>query len=342
MKFCHAVVACAFMASAIPGHANLIITPTFDSSLGGQPERDAVDAAISVYENTFSNNINVQIYFQAFTANSGLGQSDVGRVYLPSYRSYYDNLVATNANPTAIASLIAKGGNGDSNGGIDPVLGAATILVKSADLRAVGVAAATPLCFVTAGDTAPGTNAPNHCASTGTNPVDGIITLNTNITTPPGVATLYFLQSVVQHEIDEVLGLGSALPGTNAGAGVAVTNTRVAPEDLWRFDSAGNRVFNVSNCGTPGRAFFSADGSGTGQEFNNVCNGADFGDWKNTSAAAQVQDAFATAGATPSLGANEISALTAIGYTLAAPEPGTSTLLLASFAVLGALRRRRG
>lgn len=243
-----------------------------------------------------------------------------------------------NGNPTAIASLNAKGGNGDTNGGVDPTLASNTLLVKSANLRAVGVGAAAALCFVTAGDTTPGTNAPNHCTAAGTTAVDGISTFNTNITTPPGGSSLYFLQAVAEHEIDEVLGLGTGLGNKNAGAGT-VTNTRLAPEDLWRYSSTGNRVFTV-NCAAPGQAFYSADGTGTGQEFNNACNGSDFSDWKKTGAA-QVQDATGTAGATPALGANEISALTAIGYTLSAPEPGTSALLLGSFAVLGAFKRRR-
>jgi len=47
---------------------------------------------------------------------------------------------------------------------------------------------------------------------------------------------------------------------------------------------------------------------------------------------AQVQDAFATAGATPALNV-EITALNVIGYQLAAPEPGTAALL--GLALLG-------
>ena len=327
------------VAGVAPAHANMIITPTFDASIANDANVAAIETAINqailVYQGLFTNNVNVQIYFQSFTSNSGLGESDVGRVYTPTYQTFYDALVANDGNPTAIASLPDAGAPGST----DPVLGQPDIDVKSANMRALGLSG-SGLCIVTAGDTTPGTNVPNHCGAvqTGSLPVvDGIITLNTNITSPPNALSgNYSLQSVAEHEIDEVLGLGSSLPNTNSSSGT-VSNARIEPEDLWRYNSSGQRVFTV-NCANPGSAFFSVDGSGSGQQFNNACNGEDFGDWQS-SGSPQVQDAVGTAGVNITLGPNEIAALTAIGYD-EVPEPATIGLMFSALGLGYFLRRR--
>jgi hypothetical protein len=173
--------------------------------------------------------------------------------------------------------------------------------------------------------------------------VDGIISLNTSITYPPQAnnGSTYGLLSTTEHEIDEILGLGSSLPNTNASSGTVTSDDgNPAPEDLFRYGANGSRVFSV-NCAAATTAFFSYNGTVDLTGLNNACNGADFGDWV-TGTAAQVQDAFATPGADPAYGPNEIAAMTAIGYTLAAPEPETWILLLCPMAALVLARRRRG
>ena len=330
-----------------PAAADLIIIPHFDSTITSNADasqiESTIDSALNVYESEFATNITVNIYFQTFDSNCDcLGESDVGRVYEVPYQTFYDQLTTIDANPAAIASLNANGGDGNTNGGVDPVLGKSDVVVKSANARALGFTAAA-LCYVTAGDTTPASDVPNHCGSSGSagSLVDGIISLNTFITSPPNsLSGFYSLESTVEHEVDEVLGLGSSLPNTSASSGT-VTNSFVAPEDLWRYSPSGQRVFSV-NCAAPGTAVFSVNGTGQGQGFNNSCNGADFGDWAG-GGSAQVQDAYATPGANPTLGTNEAAALTAVGYQLAVPEPATFGLLFSSLglaAVLG--RRNRG
>ena len=71
-------------------------------------------------------------------------------------------------------------------------------------------------------------------------------------------------------------------------------------------------------------------------QFNNSCNGHDFGDWAT---GGQVQSAVGSAGVEPIYGPSEIDALSAIGYTVAAPEPASWVLLLAPF--LGFVLHRR-
>ena len=325
------------VGAVIPAQAGLIINPTFDSSIVSDPNHliieGTINAAIGVFESTFSNSINVSIIFQE---GGGLGQSDVGFVYTPSYSSFYSQLVATDANPAAIAGLTANGGNAVNN----PVTHTSSIDVKSADARALGYTGANPLCnpIGTSGSlTCSSTNSSYTAGST----VDGIISLKTSITNPgsPGSTLAYGLMSVTEHEIDEVLGLGSALPGTNTGSGtVSFLAGNPAPQDLFRYSAAG--VFGSTvNCASPVATYFSYSGATDLTNLNSACNGADFGDWAS-GGPLQVQNAYGTPGSNPAYGPNEIAAMSAIGYTLAAPEPGTWMLLLTSLGLLAGARKR--
>jgi hypothetical protein len=171
--------------------------------------------------------------------------------------------------------------------------------------------------------------------------VYGIVSLNTAITDPgsPGSSLQYDLMSTVEHEIDEILGLGSSLVNTSSSsATVNFQNNDPEPEDLFRYTAPGQLAGTV-NCGSPVSAYFSYTGTGVLSYFNTACNGADFGDWA-PGTLAQVQDAFATPGGQPLYGPNEIAALSAIGYTVAAPEPGTWVLLSLSVPAFVLGRRR--
>jgi hypothetical protein len=57
-------------------NAGLIMTPTFDNTITSDPNaaviEGVINGAIKTYENTFSNPINVSIYFQE---GAGLGES---------------------------------------------------------------------------------------------------------------------------------------------------------------------------------------------------------------------------------------------------------------------------
>jgi len=316
-------------ACVMPSQANLIITPVFDSSIANDPNSASIESAINqalgVFQSTYSASINVSIYFQE--SSSGLGESEYFQYY-QSYQAYYNALVSLNANPAAIAGLTANGGNSS----LDPVLGNVDIAMNSANLRAVGFNVA-PGCDPT------GTAGAKTC-SYGVNPsaVDGIVTLNTSITFPAQAnnGSNFSLVSAAEHEIDEILGLGSAVRNSDARSGTA-TNSYINPEDLFRYDASGARTFAV-NCASPQSAYFSYSGSLDLAAFNNNCNGADFGDWA-IGTKAQVQDAFANPGVQPAYGPNEVAALSAIGYQVV-PEPATWSLLVGASAVALWARRR--
>ena len=257
----------------------LVIQATFDASITGDPDaatiESTINAVIAVYEAKFSDPITVTIKFQETT--NGLGQSSWWYYEIP-YREYYTNLLA-DAKSADDAIALAHLPDSANN----PVTGTSTILVKTANLRAIGI---------------------TGMESGLENGVDGIIGLNTaimNLSRPPASPSKYDLMTVAEHEIDEILGLASALPDV----------TTPLPEDLFRYRSSGNRSFTASG----DRALFSIDGTTFLARFNQNSSG-DYGDWWTAGAhTPQVQDAFLTAGATPDLGV-ELTALDVIGYDL--------------------------
>ena len=265
--------------------AGLTINATFDSTITSDPNAAAIEntinTAIAILQSQFSDPITVKINFKKVT--SGLGSSSVWFVN-GSYTTFLAALkgdVKTADDVTATSLLPSVSTN--------PVNGATTINVKTANLRAVGIVTPpTPDGF------------------------DGTISLNTTITNPgsPGSPGTYSLLPVVLHEIDEVLGLGSSLPNVPSGT--------IFPEDLYRYSAPNTRTFTATDSRRSGVfAYFSIDAMTAPAEFDNQNDGGDFGDWQSNphrpGVSPKVQDALATPGANPALSV-ELRALDVIGY----------------------------
>jgi internalin A len=279
--------------------AGLVITPTFDGSITNDPNAatiiSTINDTIRLYETRFGDPIQVRIKFEKMT--TGLGHSQWWFISIP-YSQYRSALVAdarTTNDAIALAHLPA--------GSINPVTPSSNVSVKSANLRAIGL---------------PGTSGlPGG--------YDGVIGLNLslmNVSRSTIDPFKFDLVAVAAHEIDEVLGLASALPSPSFNSPL--------PEDLFRFDSSGRRSFTTSG----DDAYFSIDGGETFLARFNQTSGGDYGDWWSIGLhEPQVQDAFLARGATPDL-ETELTALDVIGYDLLpheglVPDPGLNAAIRA-------------
>ncbi len=269
--------------------AGLTIIPTFTNI--DAATQTVINNAIAFYQNIFTDNVTVNIEFHDMS--TGLGHSTFFIFTIP-YMSYR---TALGANGTSADDATALANT--PSGSINPITGSSNILVKSPNGRALGFNTLEQ-SFNFGGSPCP--------TFTGS----GCIGLNVTLANSHGVLT-----AVVEHEIDEVLGLGSGLHGT-------ITPADPWTEDLFRWASPGVRSFaaNTSTthpCTSTAASFFSIDSGATDlNEFNNCNNGGDYGDWI-THTPSQVQDAFTNFSGAPSLSAtsSEVRALDVIGYTIA-------------------------
>jgi hypothetical protein len=301
-------VLAVILGVAAPSAFGLTITATFDPTIATDPNALAIEStinqAIAVYQGTFSDPITVTIKFQKLTSATEIGHSDWWWYNIP-YSTFRGRLAsdATSANDAvALAHL--------PNVPTNPVTGNTSINVKTATIKALGISGSYP--------------------SQLSGGFDGIIGLNIPKTFPPAAQSgNYSLLMTTEHEIDEILGLASDLQSPGFGAPYV--------EDLYRYDAAGNRSFTTAG----DNAYFSIDGSTRLARFNQN-SGGDYGDWWSSGVhAPQVQDAFLTAGVTPSLGP-ELTALDVIGYNLTnTPEPGLAASLVTPFIAAIARRQRR-
>lgn len=301
-------------AVALPAHA-LTINATFVSGTGGAfdaASQAVVNNAIAFYQNTFTDNVTVKIQFH--NDATYYGGSLANRTYFAyggvnGYKAALTSDATSTADNSAIANLPST------------LLSGTSIGVKSALGRALG--------FNTPGSALFYSDANGlFCNYTG----DGCIGLDLSATGPN-------LISVAEHEIDEVLGLGSGL--YSGGSGFTYE-----AEDLFRYASPGTLSFATnSSCSSAPSAYFSINGGTTNLDaFNNCNNGGDYGDWAKHSPG-QVQDWQAGGGGVPTLNASsvEVTALDVIGWNTAAPvpEPESYAMLLTGLGLLGFMARRR-
>ncbi len=284
----------AMTASTVPT-TGLLIHATFDSSITNSPNAAAIEAminrAISIYESLFNDPITIQILFRyATTAPNGnpLPQGTVSRT---------DSVIYTIPWSTFIGALRADARTGNdslANASLPGTSLSATIEPSGPNGRAVGL------------NTPPGMF-PNGTVGNG-GPYDGIITLNSSTPlqfTRPTSDGSFDAQRATEHEMDELIGLGSKL-GHNGND--------FRPQDLFSWSSAGVR--NITSSGT---RYFSIDGGTTNIVNFNQDSSGDFGDWRSDDcpqAHPYVQNAFACTGQSADIAATSPEGinLDVIGY----------------------------
>jgi hypothetical protein len=282
--------------------ANLVIIPTFESSITSDPNAATIEATINdviaVYAASFSDSLTVTIHFQEMT--NGLGMSSFSYIPGNAYSTFRAKLAAGANTPAAFTALAHL-----PTGSVNPVNGSTTIALNLVNGRALGF-------------TGGWTGSP-----------DGTISLNTSIMNLSRASinpSKYDLYAVTAHEIDEVLGLVSGLDGLANGDPAPTGDISVM--DLYRYDQNGNRSFNTTQSS---QAWFSLDGKDLLVRYNQTAGG-DFHDWYSPTGTHRVQDAYATGGTTPDLTV-ELTALNVIGYHLIIPAvdltkvgPGKETI----------------
>jgi hypothetical protein len=332
-------LAVVLLVLGTPVSANLVIVPTFDSSVTSDPNAAVLEsdfnAAIIIYERLFSNPITVSILFR-YSPNApngtALSSSTLARsnytIFSEGYNTYINALKNNVPNPgdpyraTAIAHLPLASVFPNA-----PV----RIEVSSANGRAVGL------------NTAGGMNSMGVVGTGGT--FDGIVTVNSTqpfqLTRTGGIAsTKYDIMQSIEHEMDEVLGFGSILPNTTDFTG----NTAVRPEDLYRYSAPGS--ISLDSTGTVS-SYFSINGGVTDIVPFNQNSSGDYGDWGATGGIPYVQLAFSSKGTQSDVTLNspEGIGLDAIGYDLITPEPYSLTMFgpvaVAGFVYVWRGERRR-
>jgi len=305
----------------------LIIQADFGAGMSAS-SKTVVNQAIAFYQNAFTDNVTVRIAFDNMA--TGLGSSSTS-IHNPGFAAYSAALVADRKSADDFVANYAPGA-------LNPITGTADFFGKSAALRSVGInqAAAT------------------DCGAGHAGLYDGCIGVRLNITNDvdAGGAPGYSLISVLEHEINEVM-------GTVSGAG---RGTGPRAPDLFRMSGTGVGVYGYAGAAGQAcnafsstsvssdwtnKAYFSIDGGVTLlNEYNNCNNGSDYGDWV-THTPTQVQDAVTNNSGAPvmTLASTETRLLDVIGWdraqATAVPEPGTLSLMITGLGAIGVVARRR-
>jgi hypothetical protein len=307
------------LAAASQSHA-LTVLGSFDSSITSLGNAAAVEASINSalqFYSVFTNPTTVSVLFKV---GGGLGGSQTG-LYGDTYAGYTGALAANAAaNPqnavlqTAIANLAYGNQKPDIAG-------------TSANFRALGYVN-TPPAYGSDGIFGDG------------DAFDGVISLNTSIMnfTDTVDPSLYPATTVIQHEVDEILGVG--------GPGSLVTQPfgalYMGAEDLYRYSGLHTASFTTDPNAT---SYFSIDGGATDIRGFNQGSSGDYADWVTDCNGAQFVQDFEGCPGQPQLGLSlsspEVIGLQAIGYNLAVPEPSAWALMITGLGMMGAMLRRR-
>ena len=272
-------------ATTQPG-TGLTIIPTFDCSIRNDPNSMAIQAmivrAIAIYESLFSDPITIQILFRYSTGGPAPSSSpSPSPSACPSATPYPPGVLSQSFFVpydipwnNFISALRADATTSNDNGANASLPGSAlstNIAPSSANGRALGLNTPPAMCAdATIGN-----------CTIGNGPYDGIVTLNSAVPfsfSRPLISGSFDAQRSVEHEIDEVIGLGSYL------------NTANAPRPCPSFEAESPLCPQP-----PGEECSIVAGGAVIQSCPNCSGGADVGFVGNNSGTLQFNQVFANA-----------------------------------------------
>jgi hypothetical protein len=275
----------------------LTIHPTLDSSITNDPNSAAIQAtisrAISIWETLFSDPITIQIRFRYSTTAPNGDPMPAGRIAQSNFVFY---TIPWNMYINALRADASTGNDNVANASLPGSALSTNLRPGSAAGRAVGL------------NTLPAMFADGTVGNGG--PYDGIVTLNASSPyqfTRPSSGGNFDAQRSFEHEVDEVIGLGSRLN---------LSGNDLRPQDLFSWSSAGHR--NITSSGT---RYFSINSGVTNIVGFNQRPDGDFGDWFSEQCPQThpyVQNAFGCAGQYSDISATSPEGinLDVIGYDL--------------------------
>jgi hypothetical protein len=341
-----------------PARASLIITPTFGESIATLPIDDSADPtsptvgqveasvteAITAIDSLYGNVGSVPVLFEY--GSGGGGATTNSARYPMSYDDYVGALTAASVANPANATLATAVAHLPADATLEAEFGTVPNVAVSATLANVVLGQLTlsqSVCFNGSQQFVAGCGQQYAAVVTLSAPTASA-GLVANYYATPGAGLNSTAVSVVEHELDEVLGgggAGSTLPGSAFSIG---------PLDLYRYASTGSGCTTATGLtSTLSRttslgavACYSIDGGATAfAQFNQAGGGSDYGDFAEPDPS--IQDAYVPAFPADAYSATspEYVMMQSVGYDAATPEPPATGLFVGAVLGLGWFRSRR-